>query len=177
MSFSPCLLDTPRFQSWWVTRELPCCSQIPSSHPWQRGKNRHAYTATHYDGRKRGKTRINRCRERGCRVLAVLGWRIIECEWKGQGLWWGGVMKLCGSIHEQIEEKTLRERDAESQTVLSMRCIILSVQGNLFKTIQVKQGWGGSKLHWTERSYLLSTDLWRWSPYGSISRTWSHNNT
>lgn len=35
LSVSPflCLLDTLRFQSWWVTKEIPCCSQIPPSHP------------------------------------------------------------------------------------------------------------------------------------------------
>lgn len=41
VAFSLCLsvstsvfaLNTLRFQSWWVTRELPCCSQIPPSHP------------------------------------------------------------------------------------------------------------------------------------------------
>lgn len=51
---SRCLLDMPRFQSWWVTRELPRCLQVSSSLTEPRKG---------HDGTERMKenAKINRC--------------------------------------------------------------------------------------------------------------------
>lgn len=57
-----CLLDMLKFQSWGVTRELPCCSKIPPSHPLAKKKRQ---THNHTVGWERRKDEHKQVRGEG----------------------------------------------------------------------------------------------------------------
>lgn len=118
-----------KFQSWGVTRELPCCSKIPPSHPLAKKKRQTHNHTLGWERRKdehkqvRGERMFSLCSD-GAEVNRSKIDRVSDEEDR----WSHGE----GSMSRN-RQRPGGERDAESHPVLLIRRIILSAQLNLLK--------------------------------------------